>query len=537
MTVTPVAGRFVGQSIKRKEDLRLLTGHGEYVDDVVLANMWHGAFLRSNVASGRIMRLDVAAAASAPGVRAVFTGAELEAAQGEVFHSMIGGVSSFPFRPLANGDVRFVGDPVALVVADSRYAAEDACELIEVEYEVREPVLDYTSAGEPERPIVNAETQSNILTSVPFMSFSPDLEEAFAAAAHVVAATIVSHRYINVPMEGRGIVASWHPGRGELEVVMATQAVHQCQEFFAHYLGVPQAKITVSMRDVGGGFGQKMFVGREEAAIVLATRALGVPVKWVEDRRENLLAVLARPQRERGCCGSPSTPRGSSKRSRVEDKSDIGAYPIVPAAMNTALLPGPYKIPAARVRLEHAVHQHHGQGRLPGAMDVRDHGPRDDDRLRRPRDRAGPDRGASQEPPRHVPTCPTPSAGPVGLQRDHPGRDPRAGLEHARTSRRSVASRRRRVPRDVGSGWGSASTSSRAVDAVASLGTESATVRVESNGEVTVLLGSSSHGQGIETTMAQIVADTLGVDFDTVTVVQGTTHTPFGPGTGGHARR
>ena len=134
-----VAGRFVGQSVKRREDLRLVTGRGEYVDDVVMPRMWHAAFLRSDVARARITKLDATAASAAPGVRAVFCGPEFEAAQGEVFHSMIGGVSQLPFRPLASDDVRFVGDPVALVIADTRYHAEDACELIDVEYEASDP--------------------------------------------------------------------------------------------------------------------------------------------------------------------------------------------------------------------------------------------------------------------------------------------------------------------------------------------------------------------------------------------------------------
>ena len=530
MSSPPVAGRFVGQSVKRREDLRLVTGHGEYVDDVVMPRMWHAAFLRSDVARARITKLDGSAASAAPGVRAVFCGREFEAAQGEVFHSMIGGVSPLPFRPLASDDVRFVGDPVALVIADTRYHAEDACELIDVEYEASDPVVDYASAGDPGRPVVNAETESNVLAASPFVALSPDLDEVFTAAEHVVEATIESHRYINVPMEGRGIVASWHGGRGELEVVMATQAVHQCREFFSHYLGVPQTRITVTGRDVGGGFGQKMFVGREEAAVVLASRALGEPVKWIEDRRENLLAA-PHARNERGTLRVAVDGAGTIQAITVDNQSDIGAYPVVPAAMNTALLPGPYRIPRLGFASSLLFSNTMGKGAYRGpwmfettAREMMiDYAAReigvDPIELRRQNLLRATDLPFTS-PAQLVFTEITPAE---TLERalemvDFPAF--RGQQEAARADGRWL-------------GLGAAVYVEPSGQRMASLATESATVRVESNGEVTVLLGSTSHGQGIETTMAQIAADYLGVDIDSVSVVQGTTVTPYGPGTGG----
>jgi carbon-monoxide dehydrogenase large subunit len=530
MSISQTAGRLVGQRVKRKEDPRLLTGQGEYVDDVVMVHMWHAAFLRSDVAKARITRLDVSAAAAMPGVLAVFTGPELESAQGEVFHSMMGGISPLPFRPLANGDVRFVGDPVALVVAESRYLAEDACELIEVDWEVLEPVVDYASADEPGRGIVNGETTSNVLMALPFRAFSADLKETFANAAHVVETTIESHRYINVPMEGRGILASWHRGRGELEVVMATQAVHQCQEFFSHYLGVAQSKITVSVRDVGGGFGQKMFVGREEAAIVLATRKLGVPVKWIEDRRENLLSA-PHARNENGAMRIAIDADGMIEAITVENKVDIGAYAVVPAGMNTALLPGPYKIPRLGFSSSLLFTNTMGKGAYRGPwlfettaremmIDYAAHEiGMDPIEIRR----------------RNLLTradLPFTSPGELVFSEISPAET----LEQALEMLDYPAFRREQEAARAEGRWLGLGVSAYVEPSgytMASLGTESATVRVETNGEVTVLLGSTSHGQGIETTMAQIAADALGVDYDTVTVIQATTHTPFGPGTGG----
>jgi len=530
MSTTPIAGRFIGQSVKRKEDPRLLTGSGRYVDDVVVPGMWHAAFLRSDVPRARITQLDVSAAVALPGVRAVFTGSELEEAQGEVFQSMLGGTSILPFRPLANGDVRFVGDPVALVVAESRYVAEDACELIGVVYEVLDPVVDYISAGDPSAPVVNGETSSNILAAVPFTTANPDLNEAFDGARHVVEVTIESHRYINVPMEGRGIVASWVPGREELDVVMATQGVHQAREFFSHYLGIPQAKVTVSMTDVGGGFGQKMFVGREEAAVALAARALGQPVKWVEDRRENLMAA-PHARNETGRLRMAIDAEGTIEAITVDNKSDVGAYPVVPAAMNTSLLPGPYKIPRLGSAASLLYTNTMGKGAYRGpwmfettareiAIDfaAREIG-MDPIELRRKNLLSGSD---------------LPFTNPAQLVFTEI--TPLETLEQALTMLDYQAFRREQESARAEGRWigvGAGVFVEPSGQRHGSLATESATVRIESSGDVTVLLGSSSHGQGIETTMAQVAADSLGVDIDGVTIVQGTTHTPYGPGTGG----
>ncbi len=530
MVTTTGAGRFVGQSVQRKEDPRLLTGHGEYVDDVTLPGMCYAAFLRSDVARARIIRLDTAAALEAPGVRAVFTGPELEAAQGEVFFSMLGGVSFLPFRPLANGDVRFVGDPVALVIADSRYRAEDACELIDVEYEVLDPVVDYLSADGPDRPPVTTEMPSNVLVASPFTALGPDLEKAFAEADHVIEAAIESHRYINVPMEGRGIVASWDAGRGELTVAIATQAVHMSREFFSHYLGIPQTKITVAMRDIGGGFGQKQFVGREEAAVVLAARALGVPIKWIEDRRENLVSA-PHARNERGQLRMALDADGTIKAITVDNRSDAGAYPVVPASLDTTLLPGPYKIPNLGFATATLFTNTMGKGAYRGPWMF------ETTAREMMIDYAAREMGIDPIELRRknlLRASDLPFTNPAGrvFTEITPAETFEQALEildYPSFRREQEAARAKGRWIGVGAGVYVEPTGMR----YGSLATESATVRVETNGEVTVLCSSTSHGQGIETAMAQIVADALGADIDQVTVVQGTTHTPYGPGTGG----
>src|SRR5581483_373815 len=344
-TVQPVAARFVGQSIARKEDRRLVTGHGQYVDDVAVPGLLHAAFLRSEVAKGAISALDTTAAAALPGVEAVFTWADFNGRFGEAWHAMLGEEMVVP-PPLAIGDVRYVGDPVAVVVAESRYVAEDACDLIRVDYEPGTAAVDYATAASEGEPVVHAGwgLTSNAMVAVPFMALSPDLDAVFAGAAHVTECTIEQNRYVPVPMETRGIVAWWHPGRDELDVTCSTQSVHETRNFFSRYLGVPEGNVRVTARDVGGGFGQKMFVFREECAVVLASRLLGRPVKWVEDRRENLISG-PHARNEQGRVRIALDDQGVIQAMAVDHVGDVGAYPACPAVMDATLLPGPYRVP------------------------------------------------------------------------------------------------------------------------------------------------------------------------------------------------
>ena len=227
-----------------------------------------------------------------PGVVAVYTWEDFNGITGPGYHAMLGEELVVP-PPLAITDVRYVGDPVAVVIAESRYLAEDACEAIEVDYEPQQPVVDYMVAAADTENIVHAGwgLESNAMAAVPFMALSPDLDDVFANAAHVVECDVEQNRYVAMPMETRGIVVSYVKGRDELEIVCATQSVHETRNFFSRFLQIPDGNVRVTARDVGGGFGQKMFVYREECAVALASYLLGRPVKWIEDRRENLLSA------------------------------------------------------------------------------------------------------------------------------------------------------------------------------------------------------------------------------------------------------
>ncbi|MDQ1432345.1 MAG: aerobic carbon-monoxide dehydrogenase large subunit, partial [Actinomycetota bacterium] len=286
------AGRFVGQAVLRKEDPRLLTGRGRYTDDVSLPGMLHAHFVRSDVARAKI-RVDASAARDAEGVVAVFTGAELnDKVVGTMYPSMFVGAEEFmsPMFPLAVDDVRFVGDPIVLIIATSRYLAEDAAELVEIDYyDMADPIMDYDTALAGDGNSVHPDRPGNVVMqmAVPM----PDEGRAVVdGAAHVVSQTFVQHRYSMVPMECRAIVARWEPFDQRLDVWMSSQNPHEVRQVVSRATGVPENQVRVQIGDVGGGFGLKSFVGREELVNAHAAHQLGAAEKWSEDRRENLIA-------------------------------------------------------------------------------------------------------------------------------------------------------------------------------------------------------------------------------------------------------
>lgn len=324
-TSPATAARFVGQSVHRKEDKRLVTGHGQYVDDVQWPGTVHAAFVRSNVASGRIVSIDTTEAEALPGVLGVFTAETINALHGEAWHGMLGPAMAVP-APLAVGGVKHVGDPVVLVVAVSRYVAEDACDLVIVDIDPTPAVVDYATAAANHDDLVHRDwgLETNAMVEMPFMPMSADLEECFAASAHVVEATIVQNRYNAVPMEARGILVRFDTGRDELEIVTSNQSSHETRNFFARYFSLPEANISVTMRDVGGGFGQKMFMFREECAVAIAAKLLGQPVKWIEDRTSWPAPTVAtsRPR-----CASPSTKTAPSRPSPASTSPTLAPTP------------------------------------------------------------------------------------------------------------------------------------------------------------------------------------------------------------------
>ena len=271
----PTGGnRFVGQRVQRREDARLVTGHGTYVDDVVVPGMLHVAFVRSDIACGTITTLDASAARELPGVVAVFTGADLNGDVQEAWVDFEGGDGGRPFRVLADGDVRFAGEPVALVVAESRYIAEDACDLVEIDIDPLDAIIGHDSAL-AEGPVPCTPSAPTTSPAPSRAADDPELDQIFADAAHVVTETFHQHRYVCVPMECRGVVSIWDGFRNELVVHTSTQGAHGVRGFLSRALGLPENRVRVVMQDVGGGFGQKMFMLPDEVAVVLAGKRLG----------------------------------------------------------------------------------------------------------------------------------------------------------------------------------------------------------------------------------------------------------------------
>ncbi|HTX29296.1 MAG TPA: xanthine dehydrogenase family protein molybdopterin-binding subunit [Streptosporangiaceae bacterium] len=525
------AGRYVGARVHRLEDPRLLTGRGSYIDDQAVPGMLHAAFVRSPVARGSVSSVDVAAALAMPGVAAVFTMDDFRDIYQPTFSTIIGrGAPTTPLRPLADGDVRFAGDPIAIVIAESRYLAEDAAEAVDVELEPLPPVLDIAT-GLSTEILVHPETGSNLAAAI----YAPaDDEHAFGSAAHVVTETVAQHRYVAVPMEGRGLVASWEAGRGELTIWAATQAPHEMRSYCARMLGLPEHRVRVVMGDVGGGFGQKMFVTREEMAVVLASYLLGRPVRWIEDRSENLM-VGGHARQEQATVSIATDGDGHLLAARVLHLENVGSY-SVPGTGSVgggvaAFFPGPYRLPLLSFT-NRAVYTN-----TCGRCAYR--GPWLFETVAREQMMDIVARAVGTDPLSlrrlNVITdddLPYTSATGVRYDRISPAKT----LEQAAELIGYEAFRReqpaaRADGRYLGIGL---SLYVEPIQTRGPLGSEGAIIRIDPTGEITLIMGTASHGQSLETTMAQIVADVLGCRPDSIAFIQGDTAVaPWGPGTGG----
>jgi carbon-monoxide dehydrogenase large subunit len=539
MMSSTTAGRFVGQKVKRVEDPRLLTGQGRYVDDVNVPGMLHAAFVRSDLPRARIVRIDADEARAMPGVHAVLTGADLNPGVGSMQPTMWAASAAppglcAPVTPLAGDDVRFVGDPVAIVVAESRYVAEDACELVDVEYEMLDPIVDYETAADA-TDLVHSELDSNVAMDVGGPA-SPDLEATFASAAHVITETLHQHRHTNVPMETRGVVASYTPSTGELDVELSTQNPHEVRQVCSRFLGVPEQRIRVRGADVGGGFGQKYFVQRDELSVIAAAHKIGRSVKWIEDRRENLIASN-HARADAITVRMALDDEGHILGAHLDHLEDCGAMPVGgtggTGAFAAMLFTGPYKVPQLGFRSRQIWTNTCGRGAYRGPwmlesvareemMDLvaRQLGI-DPLELRR--------RNVLQQED-------LPYTMPGGMPLDNVTLSETLeqaveiiGYDAFRTEQRRAFDGEGRLL-GIGIGLYAEPTSMGS----GNLGVETATVRVQPSGKVTVMLGTGSHGQGVETTMTQVVAEYLGVEIADVVVIQGDTATsPFGAGTGG----
>jgi carbon-monoxide dehydrogenase large subunit len=527
------AARFVGQRVKRKEDPRLLSGHGQYADDVTLPGQLHIAFVRSDLPAGRIRSIDSTAARELPGVHAVFTGADLNAIAGPMWTTTNGPSEAlFPFRPLAGDDVRFVGDPIALVVASSRYVAEDACELVDVDIDPIPAVATLEDAMAEGAPPVHPELGTNVLDA-PAMP-DPELDAILASAAHVVTRTFGMSRTTNVPMEGRGLVASYDRHRGQLQVWPSTQSPHEIKAFASRVAGIPENCIRVEFGDVGGGFGQKMYPTREEAAVLVAAKLVGRPVKWIEDRRENLIAAN-QARHDVATLTMAADEHGHILAATFHLVTGVGSFPAGGVAGGgggfvAMLFTGPYRIPKIGFSSQTVFTNTCGMAPFRGPWAI--------ETIAREQmmDALAREIGIDPLDLRRrnvIHQSDLPFTLPSGLVYDliTPEETMEQAAEIADWSGfRAEQAAARADGRYLGIGM-SVSIEPSAVG-MGAWGTEAATVRIDVSGQVEVMMGSGSHGHSLETTIPQIVADHLGCSIDDVVLRQGG-DTPYGPGTGG----
>ncbi|MBW8753947.1 MAG: xanthine dehydrogenase family protein molybdopterin-binding subunit, partial [Sphingomonadales bacterium] len=260
--------RMVGQRLPRKEDARLLTGRGQYVDDVRMPGMLHCVFVRSPAARGRIVSLNTEAALALPGVQAIYTHADLAAVPVQMMTFFFTPIAA-PISLIANGRVACVGDPVAMVIAESRAIAEDAAALVELEIDEEDPVV--TIADARTGPLVHPGTESNVAQEMGMAEVPEPIQAIFDKAAHRVTRTIRHQRIAPSPMEARGCVAS-ADGAEELLIHISCQSPHLVARYVSTALGLPQESIRVIAKDVGGAFGLKNIPWREEMAVIVAAR-------------------------------------------------------------------------------------------------------------------------------------------------------------------------------------------------------------------------------------------------------------------------
>jgi carbon-monoxide dehydrogenase large subunit len=533
MVTTPTPPRFVGARLRRAEDPRFLTGRGNYLDDLQQTGMLEAAFLRSPYAHARIRSIDVSAARKAPGVFLVLTGEQLKREFPTLAANAGEGAKPMEVGPLAVDKVRFVGDPVACVVATDRYRAEDACELIEVDYDVL-PVIATSQAGIAADAAVVDESLGTNAVSCKTKTFG-DVATAFAAADEIVNDTFSSNRQTVIPMETRSCLASYNPAGGQLTCWVGTQAPHLERGWLAKGTGLEENQIRVIVPDMGGGFGQKFGLYRDEWAIALASMKLGRPVKWIEDRRESIVASCH--AREDICEVEAAVKRdGTILGLRLHMLSDVGAYPLYPGApsdipmMSAYTSPGPYKIPAFEYEVTCVVTNKCPQAsyRAPWAFSTWIH----EGIVERIARKLGLDsvevRRRNWLRKEDQPYTMVNETGWVIDAVSVPECTERAlALLDVPKFRQEQAELRKQGKYR---GFGICAY----VEPTTFGGYDVATVRVDPTGTVTAMIGISGHGQGYETTMAQVVADELGVDVAQVRIVQNDTSiVTFGNGTGG----
>ena len=337
---------YVGAALSPRETKKLVLGRGSYIGDLTMPGLLHAAFVRSPHAHARIRRIEVDATRRQPGIVAVLTGHDLARVTAPLrIAPPIDGLLPMEMSTLPTDKVRFVGDPVACVIGEQRYQVEDACALVDVAYEPLTAVVDPERAQDPGLPLVDETIPANRAYAGVFAS--GDIAAALAAADRVVEVRFHQSRQTHMPLEPRGCLASWLPGDETLTFWHSTQIPHPMRSALAARLGISESTVRVITPDVGGGFGQKIPLYREELATAAASRLLGRPVRWIETRRENLLAALH--AREdivdvRAAVKSDGTILGLD----VEILTDFGAYAYFPANYMARVIgmmvPGAYRL-------------------------------------------------------------------------------------------------------------------------------------------------------------------------------------------------
>jgi aerobic carbon-monoxide dehydrogenase large subunit len=521
--------------VLRREDPRFLTGRGTYVDDVAVPGLLHAAFVRSDRAHAELAGIDSEEALAVSGVRAVIAAEDMAgsvaALRAEVRTS---GYQECDMPVLATGKVRYVGEPLAIVVGESRYAAEDGAAAVAVSYSELPALMEIEDALADGAPDIHAEAPGNLFNS--FETATPGIDDAFAAAYEVIELELVQQRYGAAPLEGRAAVARWEGER--LTLWVGSQVPHIARTGVARSLGVPESAVRLISPDVGGGFGPKCVVYQEEVAVAWVARRLGRPVKWISDRSEDLLTTIhGREQIHR--VRAAATREGRVTAVSVDIAASNGAYAPWPfgagldSGQASENVCGPYDIPLYERRVRAVITNkapmgpYRGVGRVMACLTIE----RVMDELAA---RLGIDR---LEVRRRNLVASFPYETATGLVFE--SGDYLRSLDMLADAI-DWDDERTATPgtlRGVGvacavehSSYGPQSLGSRKMGLTP--GYDSAELRVEPDGTVRLALGLHNHGQGHQTTLAQIAADELGVEPERVEVAYGDTDSaPYGAGT------
>jgi carbon-monoxide dehydrogenase large subunit len=519
----------IGQSVRRVEDQRLLTGTGRYTDDISLPRQTYAYFLRSSHAHAKIKKIDITAAKKAPGVVGIFTGADIAAAKlGNMpclwpVQNRDGSAMKIPPRQsMAIDVVRFVGDTVALVVAESYAQARDGAELIEVDYDELPSVTDPGEAGKPGQPQIWDIAPNNIGYTWT-QGDEAKTKEAFAKAAKVVTVDLINNRIAPASMEPRNAIANYESATGRFSIHVPCQSTFILRKILADMIfKVPESSVRVTSSDVGGGFGMKIFIYPAYINVMFAARAIGRPVKWTGERADAFLTDTAgRDHRTNARLALDKD--GKFIGFHVTMTPNLGAYvnqfaPFVTSAAGTKMLAGCYTIPAIFVEVAAVytntspVDAYRGAGR-PEANYV----------VERVVDAAARATGLTPDEIRRrnfVQPAAMPYATQLGTVYDS-GNFPKNLADALKTAdwagfaARKAEAKKRGKLRGIGI--------AHYIEACGGGEGETAQVRVAADGAVTVLIGNQSNGQGHETMYAQLVAEKLGVPFESIRVVQGDT--------------